>query len=49
MLLGGKRERVQNQQYPREGFDEFRGKLIAKKKKRIEILLGVVDLQSQEE
>jgi len=40
----GQKEEIPNPIYPEEGFDEFIVKMIEKKKLKIEILLGVVDL-----
>ena len=40
----GTRESVPNPNYPREGFEDFIVRMIEKKKKRIEIVLDVIDL-----
>jgi len=42
--IGGTREKVPNPIYPKESFDEFIVRMIEKKKKRIEIVLDVVDI-----
>lgn len=44
--MAGKREDILNPAYPKESFDEFIARMIEKKKKKIEIELGVADLKS---